>query len=78
MVTAPGEAMHGLRYRGQRVAVVLAMLARRHVTVGAYSVPGRFPASPRSVPGDWYVVDVDPYAPGQVQVVVSRTPHRPG
>lgn len=81
-VTAPGEAMHGLSYTGRRVAAVLAMLARRHVTVGAYRVfsaaaGGGVSISPRSVPGDWYVTGADPYAPGQVLLVVSRTPHQP-
>jgi hypothetical protein len=39
--TAPGEAMHGLRYRGRRVATVLALLRARHVTVPAVSLRSR-------------------------------------
>jgi hypothetical protein len=76
-VTAPGEAMHGLRYLRRRVSAVLAMLARRHVTVGAYRVitATGFAASPRSVPADWYVTGADPYAPGEVMLWASRTPH---
>jgi hypothetical protein len=76
-VTAPGEAMHGLHYLDQRVGTVLAMLARRHVTVGAYSIPGDYTESVRSVPADWYVTGADPYAPGQVMLIVSRTLHQP-
>lgn len=74
-VTAPGEAMHGLHYLDQRVGTVLAMLARRHVTVGAYNVPSGGPVPARSVPADWYVIGADPFAPGQVALLVSRTLH---
>lgn len=75
LVTARGEAMHGLHYLDQRVGTVLAMLARRHVTVGAYRVPNG--VAPRPVPADWYVTGADPYAPGQVALVVSRTLNQP-
>ena len=34
--TAPGEALHGLTVHGRTVATVLAMLAKRHVTVPQY------------------------------------------
>jgi hypothetical protein len=78
--TARGEAMHGLHYLGRRVSAVLALLARRHVTVGAYRVftASGFAASPRSVPADWYVTGAAPYAPGEVTLWASRTPKHGG
>jgi hypothetical protein len=76
-VTARGEALYRLHFLDQRVGTVLAMLAGRHVTVGAYSVPGQDSTSPRSVPADWYVTGADPYAPGQVLLVVGRTLNQP-
>lgn len=75
LVTARGEAMYGLHYLDQRVGTVLTMLARRHVTVGAYRVING--VAPRSVPADWYVTGADPYAPGQVALVVGRTLNQP-
>lgn len=80
-VTAPGEVMHGLAYRGQTVADVLTMLGKRGVTVVAYRADG--PARPdggvtteslKSVPGTWYVQDARPYADHQVMLFVSAKP----
>jgi hypothetical protein len=79
LATAPGEAMHGLRYLGRSVARVTAMLARRHVTVGGYRVTrpttagGVTTTAPARVPGDWRVLGADPWAPGQVLLWVSRS-----
>jgi hypothetical protein len=78
--TAPGEAMHGLRYRGRTVATVLALLRARHVTVPQYRyVHASFGHELRSdqVPSDWYVLNAIPWAPGQVLLFVGPTPKGP-
>jgi hypothetical protein len=74
-VTAPGEAMHGLAYRGQTVPAVLAMLRARHVTVARYmylsgndSICARLP---RHIPRTWRVWGADPWAPQQVMLSVG-------
>jgi hypothetical protein len=73
--SAPGEVMHGLDYVGKRVSAVLAMLARRHVTVAMYRFDGKVPAR-GPVPGNWYVYDAVPWAPNQVLLAVgSARPH---
>ena len=78
LVTAPGEAMHGLRFSDRPVAAVLAMLARRHVRVGAYRAVSVarsgavITTGPSRVPGDWLVTGADPWAPGQVLLWVRR------
>jgi hypothetical protein len=73
--TAPGEAMYGMNYVGKRVSTVLAMLARRHVTVPMYRFGGKAPTR-GPVPGNWYVYDAIPWAPNQVLLAVgsARTP----
>ncbi len=74
-VTAPGEAMHGLHFRGRTVAAVLAMLRARHVTVPQYRyLTAAGSQEPAKVPGTWYVYDGIPWAPGQVLLVVGPTP----
>jgi hypothetical protein len=73
--TAPGEAMHGLRYVGMTVAAVLGKLAARDVTVPQWRVQnGRcYTESRRTVPKSWYVYQAVPWAPGQVLLWSSRT-----
>jgi hypothetical protein len=74
LVTARGEAMHGLTFVGKTAAAVVAMLARRHVTVGDYHVTTRCRGGNRKlVPGSWYVTGADPWAPGQVALWASKT-----
>jgi hypothetical protein len=80
--TAPGEAMHGLRFRGRTVAAVLAMLRARQVTVPQYrwlKPTGRtvhgYALRPDQVPRHWYVHDASPWAPGQVLLVVGPHPN---
>ncbi len=75
--TAKGEALYGLRIQGRRVSVVLRMIAGRHVTVGVYHVMtskgiGKL-LKPGQVPGNWFVYESDPWAPGQVMLWVGRT-----
>jgi hypothetical protein len=70
--SAPGEVMHGLNYVGKRVSKVLAMLAKRHVTVATYRDYGRA-LTARQVPGTWYVYDAIPWARQQVLLSVGPT-----
>jgi len=71
-VTAPGEAMHGMRFQGLTVARVLAMLRQRDVTVPVYHYDDDgYGKLLRSVPGSWYVYDADPWAPQQVTLSVG-------
>jgi hypothetical protein len=75
--TAPGEVLHGLRFAGDTVAQVLALLRERHVTVPVFNYAQSGGARNVShVPGTWYVYDADPWAPGQVLLFVgpTRTP----
>jgi hypothetical protein len=75
--TAPGEVMHGLRFVGDTVVQVLAMLRERHVTVPVFNYAQSGGAKNVSrVPGTWYVYDAAPWAPGQVMLFVgpTRTP----
>jgi hypothetical protein len=80
LVTARGEAMHGMTFLDKTVAAVVAALAERHVTVGDYHfMTGRCIGVNRThVPGSWYVTGADPWAPGQVALSVSRTLPVPG
>ena len=77
--TAPGEVLHGLRFAGDTVAQVLALLRERHVTVPVfnYAAPGGA-RNVSHVPGTWYVYDADPWAPGQVMLSVGPTRTQPG
>ena len=72
--TAPGEVMHGLKFVGDTVAQVRAMLRERHVTVGDYNYDDHgYGRNLASVPGSWYVYDADPWAPQQVMLMVGPT-----
>jgi hypothetical protein len=75
--TAPGEVMHGLRFQGQTVSKVLAMLRERDVTVPVFNYASQGYARNLShVPGTWYVYDATPWALHQVMLSVgpTRTP----
>lgn len=72
---ARGEAMHGLPFQGKTVATVLAMLARRGVTVASWRV--QLPAACyteelRSVPGSWLVYQAVAFAPGEVLLWAAK------
>lgn len=76
--TAPGEALHGLHYRGLTVSQVLAILRRRHVHVQSYrhtTHHGRtadthlLPSA--QVPHTWRVYQAIPYAPHEVILFVA-------
>jgi hypothetical protein len=72
----PGEAMYGLHYQGKTVAAVLAMLAKRGISVPQWRVQRAgqcFMESRRSVPGNWLVYDAVPWAPGQVLLWAAKT-----
>jgi hypothetical protein len=72
--TAPGEVMHGMRFRGDTVRQVLAMLRERHVTVPVFNYARQGDVRNVShVPGTWYVYDADPWASQQVMLSVGPT-----
>jgi hypothetical protein len=75
LVTARGEAMHGLRFVGRTVAAVTAMLDKRGVAVARFGlITGQCRGVlRRTVPGSWYVSGADPWAPGQVMLEVTKT-----
>jgi hypothetical protein len=75
LVTAHGEAMHGLHFVGRTVAAVTAMLAKRGVAVARFNfITGQCQGVlRRTVPGSWYVSGADPWAPGEVMLEVTKT-----
>lgn len=76
-VTAPGEAMHGLRFAGATVGSVLAMLAQRDVTVPQYRKDMGVSIRPARVPRTWYVYGAVPWAPRQVLLFVGPARTQP-
>lgn len=73
--TAPGEALHGVRYAGHTVVWVLAVLRARRVTVAQYRLDttrGANEISPARVSPDWRVTSAIPWAPGQMLLFVTR------
>jgi hypothetical protein len=75
--TAPGEVMHGLKFVGDTVAQVLALLRARHIAVPVYNYDQQgYAKNVHHVPGSWYVYDATPWAPQQVMLFVgpTRTP----
>lgn len=77
--TVPGEVMHGLKFVGDTVTQVLALLRPRHVTVAVYNYEkqGYGGVNAHHVPGTWYVYDATPWAPGQVMLSVGPTRTQP-
>jgi hypothetical protein len=76
-VTAPGEVMHGLRYRGKTVGWVVDRLRQRHATVAQFDYATRHydqPVPAAMVPRTWFVYDATPWAPHQVQLFAGPTP----
>jgi hypothetical protein len=81
--TVRGEALHGLHIAGRRVGAVLAMLRTRHVTVAEYNCSSWLAANcgrSARVRGHrvlltWFVYEADPWAPGQVMLIVGKTRH---
>jgi len=75
-VFARGEALQGLRPKVilQRVSTVWALLAQRHVTIATCRDDNNSNIDPSQVPGDWYVTNMLPWAPGQVLVQVNPQP----
>jgi hypothetical protein len=78
--TAPGEAMHGIRFAGRTVATVLAQLRRRHVTVPQYRWEKGNDSKalgPDQVPMSWRVTGAIPWAAGQVLLFVGPVAKSP-
>ncbi|MFA1538519.1 hypothetical protein [Actinomadura monticuli] len=76
-VTAPGEAMHGMTFKGHRVGEVEAALKKRNVTVPEYRYMDGNESKvlyPGQVPDRWYVHDATPWAKNQVLLFVGSTP----
>lgn len=79
--TVKGEVLHGLHIVGRHVTRVIAMAARRQVTVPFIHLvtadgTGRLvPAG--KVPGSWFVYGADPWAPGQVTLWAGKTRKQP-
>ena len=72
---APGEVMHGLKFRDKTVPAVLAMLRRRHVTARLRDFYTAQIVNAGDLRGTWYVYNADPWAPQQVLLYIgtSRT-----
>lgn len=78
-VTAPGEAMHGMKFRNHRVGEVLAALKKRNVTVPEYRATTANASNvlrPDQVPATWYVHDGVPWAKNQVLLFVGPAPSK--
>jgi hypothetical protein len=73
---SPGEALQGLRSEVilQQVSAVWPVLAQHHVTIAVCRDAGNSNVDPGKVPGNWYVTDVLPWAPGQIIVWVGPQP----
>jgi hypothetical protein len=72
--TAPGEVMQGMRFQGDTVSQVLAMLRERDVTVPVFNYARQGYARNLSrVPGSWYVYDAALWASQQVMLFVGPT-----
>ena len=76
-----GEPLYGLADQiiGHRAGEVLPVLASRHVTVAQCreqgpGAQGNGVCDPSAIPGDWYVIDVSPWAPDQVMVTIQTEP----
>jgi hypothetical protein len=70
---SPGEILYGLKDQvyGRPLSQVLALFARHHVTVAVCRGPSNTNINPSTAPGNWYVQDVLPWAPGQVIIWVG-------
>ncbi|MEV4107897.1 hypothetical protein [Nonomuraea sp. NPDC049695] len=77
--TAKGEALEGISVKGRTVAEVEALIAQKHMTIAHYNVQWSLPdgrgygdLAPRSkVDPTWRVTSVDPYASGQVMLMIK-------
>lgn len=72
--TEKGEAMEGMKVRNRTVAEVLPEIEAKGLKVNHY-LTGNQPQldSSESAPGNWYVHDASPYAPGEVTLYVGPT-----
>jgi hypothetical protein len=74
---APGEVMHGLKFRDKTVPAVLAMLRRRHVTARLRDFYTAQIVKAGDLRGTWYVYNADPWAPQQVLLYIGTSPVNP-
>lgn len=75
-IFAPGEALAGLlsQVAAQPLSKVRAVLASRHLTIAVCRDASNNNVDPNSVPGDYYVTSILPWAPGEVIVWTAPTP----
>jgi hypothetical protein len=73
-IFGPGEALAGLlkQVAGQPLSKVRPILARHHLSVAFDRDASNQNVNPSSVPGDYYVTDIMPWAPGQVMISTSQ------
>lgn len=72
-IFAPGEALAGLlkQVAGQPLSKVRPILASHHLSVAFCRDANNSDVNPDSVPGDYYVTNILPWAPGQVMIWTS-------
>ncbi|MFF3671501.1 hypothetical protein [Microtetraspora malaysiensis] len=77
--TAKGEALEGSSVKGRTVAEAEALLARQHLTIARYNVQWSLPdgrgygelTSRSKVDPTWRVTSAEPYASGQVMLMIE-------
>ncbi|MBN6058570.1 hypothetical protein JYK22_42020, partial [Nonomuraea sp. RK-328] len=77
--TAKGEALEGVSVEGRTVAEVETMIAQRHLTIAHYNVQWSLPdgrgygdlTSRSKVDPTWRVTSAEPYASGQVVLMID-------
>lgn len=72
-IFAPGEALAGLlkQVAGQPLSKVRPILASHHLKIADCRDKNNHNVNPDSVPGDYYITNIMPWAPGQVIVWTS-------
>ncbi|GAA2431250.1 hypothetical protein GCM10010191_51220 [Actinomadura vinacea] len=73
----PGEALHCLDIRGLTVDAALERIKKRKVTATVFNYDSGGPqgyvnVGRDKIPGNWYVLDADPWAPGEVMFFVQK------
>ncbi|GAA4059184.1 hypothetical protein [Actinomadura miaoliensis] len=73
----PGEALHCLDIRGLTVDEAVERIKKRKVTATVFNYDtggpqGYVNVGRDKIPGDWYVTDANPHAPGEVMLFVQK------
>ncbi|TYB46278.1 hypothetical protein [Actinomadura chibensis] len=74
----PGEALHCVDIRGLTVDAALPRIQKRHVKATVFNYDSKGPegyvnVGRDKIPGNWYVLDAEPWAPGEVLLFVQET-----